>query len=241
MRVNRIAIMQPYFFPYIGYFHLIQAADTFVIYDNLKYTKKGWINRNRFLQNGSDATFSIPLKQASDYSSIDQREIADDFDRAKLLNRVRSAYGKAPHFDTAFDLFKRAIEFPEANLFNFIRHSLGLVCDFLDLRTPVIESSTIPIDQTAKGQDKVIAICKSLRATMYINAIGGTSLYSPDVFAENQLTLRFIQSENRVYSQFDHPFVPWLSILDVIMFNERDAVIGFVRDGYSLLTHSAAA
>ena len=94
----RLAIMQPYFFPYIGYFQLIAAVDMFIVYDNIKYTKKGWINRNRMLQNGKDVMFSLPLKSDSDYLDVCERELAADFNRDKLLNQFKGAYRRRPVF-----------------------------------------------------------------------------------------------------------------------------------------------
>ena len=100
----KIAIMQPYFFPYIGYFQLIHSVDLFVIYDNIQYTKKGWINRNRILRGGKDMLFSLPIKKASDYFNICDRELADNFDKHKLLNQIRGAYTRAPHFNKVFPI-----------------------------------------------------------------------------------------------------------------------------------------
>lgn len=229
--------MQPYFFPYIGYFHLLQAADSFVLYDNLEYTKKGWINRNRFLVNGSDALFSIPLRKASDYQNIDQREVSEQFDRRKLLNQMRSAYGKAPYFDSAIELFAEAIEHPDVNLYCFIKHSLILLCRYLGLETPIIDSSTVPIDHSTRGQDKVLDICDALGADRYVNAIGGVSLYDHASFEARGIELRFIESQIRPYPQFGHPFVASLSILDVLMFNPREVVQGWVQSDFRLVTH----
>src|ERR1700680_880113 len=98
----RTAIMQPYFFPYIGYFQLIDSVDLFIVYDNIKYTKKGWINRNRILLNGKDVTLSLPLKSDSDFLDIRDRELAADFNREKLVNQLSGAYRRAPYFRQVF-------------------------------------------------------------------------------------------------------------------------------------------
>ncbi|MCA9139312.1 MAG: WbqC family protein [Planctomycetales bacterium] len=241
MEEKRIAIMQPYFFPYIGYFHLLQAADTLVLYDNIQYTKKGWINRNRYLHDAADTVFSIPLRKASDYLCIDQREISVDFDRRKLLNRIRSAYQKAPHFASTFELFTHSVECSEPNLFRFIKHSLLLLRDHLGITTDIVDSSSIEVDHSARGQDRVLAICGALKASMYINAAGGTALYDQEAFETRGIELRFIQSENRTYQQFNHSFVPWLSILDVMMFNSLAAVQDFVQYGFSLFSNTSLA
>src|SRR2546425_10536248 len=107
--MKSLAVMQPYFFPYVGYFQLMNAADLFVVYDNIKYTKKGWINRNRILQNGKDVVFSIPLRKDSDSLHIRNREISADFKKAKLLNQIREAYRRSPHFERTFSLVERIV------------------------------------------------------------------------------------------------------------------------------------
>ena len=99
--------MQPYFFPYIGYFQLIQSVDVFIVYDNIKYTKKGWINRNRIQNAGREAVITLPLKNAPDHLDIREREIAEEFARDKLLNRISGAYRRAPHFGEVFPLVSR--------------------------------------------------------------------------------------------------------------------------------------
>ena len=232
--------MQPYFFPYIGYFQLIKAVDVFVLYDNIEYTKKGWINRNRFLLNGSDALFSIPLRKASDYDNIDQRQLSDDFDRRKLLNRIRAAYRKAPCITNAMELFRRAIEYQETNLFQYIKHSITMLCDALEIGTTIVDSSTVQIDHSARGQDKVLAICDALQATTYINAIGGVDLYQHDAFNEREIELQFIEPACHPYQQFEQPFVNRLSILDVLMFNSVETVRDLIVNDFALVTRPVA-
>lgn len=220
----RIAIMQPYFLPYIGYFQLINAVDTFVVYDNIQYTKKGWINRNRFLRNHADAVFSVPLKKDSDFLNVDQRSVAESFDATKLLNQLRAAYQKAPHFAQTMPVIETIIRHTETNLFRYVRQSILAVCEHLNINNRIVNSSTINIDHSLQGQDKVIAICKALGASVYVNPIGGTSLYSTAAFAERGMELRFLKSLPFEYPQFGKPFVPWLSIVDVMMFMNRDDI-----------------
>src|SRR5690349_10134683 len=114
----KLAIMQPYFFPYIGYFQLINASDLFIVYDNIQYTKKGWINRNRFLQNGKDVLFSIPLKKDSDYLDVRDRDLALDFNKTKLLNQIKAAYQRAPYMNETYPIIEEIIQFDDINLFS---------------------------------------------------------------------------------------------------------------------------
>lgn len=220
----KLGIMQPYFLPYIGYFQLIGAVDSFVVYDNIKYTKKGWINRNRLLLNGSDDAFSLPLKKGSDSLDIVEREISDSFDPVSMLNQFRGVYRKAPHFAPTYKLLEAILGQSTRNLFQYLRGSIEKCCEHLGITTKIIVSSSVAIDHSLKAQDKVIAICEALQAHVYINAIGGVGLYKPESFGRRGVELKFIRSREISYPQFGAPFVPWLSIVDVLMFNSVEEI-----------------
>jgi hypothetical protein len=222
----RIAIMQPYFFPYIGYFQLINAVDEFVIYDNIEFTKKGWINRNRILVNGLDAYITLPLKKGSDFLKINERYLADDWktESIKMLNRINEAYRKAPFFKETYEILETCIFFGDQNLFNFILNSVQNIKNYLNIKTKLIVSSTIPIDHRLKSEEKVIEICKQRGADIYINSIGGIELYDKERFKRNNLELQFQKANNFTYTQFNNEFIHWLSIIDVMMFNKKEEI-----------------
>lgn len=231
----KVAVMQPYFLPYIGYFQLIAAVDLFIVYDNIKFTKKGWINRNRYLSNGKDQTFTIPVKQGSDALDVRDREVAPDFDRDKLLNRFREAYRRAPCFTATFPLIEQAVCFAQGNLFDFIRHSIEIVCKHLGVQTELRASSRVQIDHELKKEHKVLALCAAVGATTYVNPIGGTELYSQDDFRRHNIELKFLRSRPFEYAQFGGPFVPWLSIVDVMMFNSLDTIRDDLLPNFDLI------
>jgi hypothetical protein len=231
----KLAIMQPYFLPYIGYFQLIASVDQFILYDNIKYTKKGWINRNRMLQNGSDVMFSLPLKKDSDSLEVVQRELAKDFNREKLLNQFKGAYSKALYFEQTMSLIEQIVRFQDNNLFAYLHHSIVQTCKHLGIATDIFVSSTIDIDHSLQNQKKVLALCQAARAKTYINAIGGMELYSKEIFQNEGIDLKFIKCQPLDYNQFVSPFVPWLSILDVLMFNPLDAVKNRIVTNYELI------
>lgn len=233
--MRRVAIMQPYFLPYIGYFQLIAAVDTFIVYDNIKYTKKGWINRNRLLQNGSDVMFSLPLKTDSDFLEVRERELAANFNRDKLLNQFAGAYRRAPYFAQTFVLLETIVRHEEHNLFRYLYHSILTLCAHLDIATEIRISSEIDIDHSLKSQNKVLALCAAVGAQRYVNAIGGMELYTPDSFREHGIELKFIRSQAFDYAQFGAAFVPWLSIIDVLMFNAKENVSKQIHEGFSLI------
>lgn len=233
---KRLAIMQPYFMPYIGYFQLINSVDEFVIYDNIQYTKKGWINRNRILVNGKDYLITLSLKKDSDYLDVVDRELSDSWskDRIKMLNLIKSAYNKSTQFEPVFALISKCLNNPEANLFRFIYDSIVLINEYLEISTPIVISSSIEIDHSLKSQDKVIELCKKQKADNYINSIGGVSLYNKDNFNQSGIQLNFIKSNQISYNQFTNKFLPWLSIIDVMMFNSKEEIQKYLNN-YTLI------
>lgn len=232
--IMKIAIMQPYFFPYIGYWQLINAVDKFVIYDNIQYTKKGWINRNRFLLNGKDEIFSIPLKKDSDYKNVVERIISPTFDKRSLISKFQNAYHKAPFKKEVLPLLEKIIYYENNNLFEYIYNSVLEICDYLEIKTEIIISSKINIDHSAKSKDKVIAIVKALNGSEYINPIGGVELYDKEEFESNGIKLNFLKANEIKYNQNMETFIPWLSILDVLMFNSKEEIKRMLED-YTLI------
>lgn len=231
----KVAIMQPYIFPYIGYFQLIAAVDAFVVYDNIKYTKKGWINRNRFLLNGEATTFSLPLRKDSDELDIRERRLSADFNRGKLLGQMREAYRKAPHFEATHALLEGVIGNPADNLFDYLHSGLNQTCEHLGIATPLLVSSTIDADHTLRSQERVIAIAKAVGASEYINPIGGLELYSKEEFEQHSLALGFQRSRPIEYPQFGERHVPWLSIVDVLMFNGAERTREFLLPQFDVV------
>jgi hypothetical protein len=223
----KIGIMQPYFLPYIGYFQLMNHVDKFVVYDNIKYTKKGWINRNRMLVNGTDQIFSLPIKKGSDYLNIDERFLADNFHKEsqKTLKKIQASYSKAPYFDEVYPLINRIFEFQDDNLFRFILNSIHLVKSYIKIPTEILVSSNLEIDHMLASQEKVIEISRSLGATIYVNPIGGIDLYKKMDFKKSGVDLQFLKTEFDFYKQFDYEFISGLSILDVLMFNSPQQVM----------------
>jgi hypothetical protein len=226
----KVAIMQPYFFPYIGYFQLINAVDTFVVYDDVNFIKKGWINRNNILVNNEQFLFTVALKSASQNKLINQISIDENSSwRIDLLKTIKLAYSKAPFFEQVFPLIQDIITKDEINISKLIIYSLNKICGFLSIKTNIIISSEIEKNNNLKGQDKIIEICKKLNATNYINASGGIALYDKNVFLDNNITLDFIKSSPIIYKQFENTFVPYLSIIDLMMFNSVEKINKFLK------------
>ena len=223
--MKRIAIMQPYFLPYIGYFQLMAAADKFVVFDDVNYINRGWINRNRLLLNGVAHTFTVPLRSASQNKLIFEIELDDNQSwREKLLRTIRQAYGKAPRYMQAYALMESLINYPSIKLDEFLLNSLREIVRYLSLDVKIVSSSRTYNNAHLKAQERILDICRQEQASTYINPIGGVDLYDRDDFSKQGVQLYFLRSRPINYSQGKGEHIPWLSIMDVLMFNEPDTV-----------------
>ncbi len=222
----KLAIMQPYFLPYIGYFQLINAVDKFVILDDVNYINKGWINRNRILVNGKAQLITIPLKEASQNKHISEIELINEINwKFKLLKTFEFNYKKAPNYKDIYPIIESIVLFEETNLSSYIHNSLLQICHYLDINTVIEATSSKYENGHLKAAEKIIDICLQENAQIYINPIGGTELYDKLMFEKNEIQLNFMQAERNEYKQFNYEFVPWLSMVDILMFNSIDRIM----------------
>ncbi|PLR90843.1 WbqC family protein [Bacillus sp. T33-2] len=222
----RIALMQPYLFPYIGYFQLIQAVDKFVIYDDVQYIKGGWINRNKILVNNQEFLFTFSIEQGKMQSKINERMLSSKYryEKEKFVKTIVQNYRKAPFFQDTIKLIDKILSSEQINLSNLIYKSILCLNEYLDIPTEVILSSSINKNGLGSAQDSVIEIVNLLRGNTYINAIGGVQLYSKHTFKMKDIDLLFLKPTEISYPQFGYPFISNLSIIDVLMFNSRDNI-----------------
>lgn len=216
----KLAIMQPYFFPYIGYFQLIQAVDEFVVYDDVNYIKAGWINRNNILAEDESQRITLETQGASQNRLINQ--VAVGANAKKLARTIEHRYSHAPYFKQVFPVIEEILLQNEKDLTKFLVYGLQRLSDVLGIHTEWIISSTLEKDSNLRGEDKILAICEELGATQYINMPGGKALYKRENFEAKDIHLSFIEPRAITYQQFSQDFVPNLSIIDVMMFNDFD-------------------
>lgn len=226
----KVGIMQPYFMPYIGYFQLMKAVDKYVIYNDVNYINRGWVARNNILINERKQLFTIKLQGASQNKHFTEIQVLDDL--KKLTKTLEMNYSKAPFFQPTMELMNKIFSFPEKRLDLFIKNSFEEILTYLKIDTELILSSNIKKDDSLKGQDKILDICKRLKADTYYNAIGGKELYDKKEFAKSGISLCFLRTnENLQYKQFSKmDFIPNLSIIDVLMFNSVEEVNGMLDD-----------
>ena len=227
----KVGIMQPYFFPYIGYWQLINEVDRFVVLDDVDYKKRGWISRNYILINGKESLINLNVKKPERYSLINEIELFDyDSTRLKIMKKIELAYGRAPFFKDAFSVIESINMKDVGSLTEYLVFAIKSICSYIGIETDIIISSDIEKRSELRRQDRIIDICKRLDASQYINPIGGTSLYSDKSFQEEGIELSFLRCDEIHYRQFNDEFVSNLSIIDVMMFNPPDKINEMLKE-----------
>lgn len=230
----KLAVMQPYFLPYFGYFQLMASVDKFVVLDDVNYIQRGWINRNRLLINGEAHTFTIPLSGASQNRRICDIELTAGPWQVKLIKKIRQTYSNAPYFKPVFELFEKIITMKALSLNEYLVFSLHQLTQQMGISTLIEPSSRVYKNSELKGQQRIIDICRREHADTYINASGGVDLYDLNLFEASDVRLKFMHPSTIRYRQFGKPFVPNLSILDVLMFNSPGSVTNLLWGNDSL-------
>lgn len=223
----KLAVMQPYIFPYIGYFQMVNVVDKFIFYDDVNYIKQGWINRNKILVSGKGLLFTVPLIKPTSFALINKTEINFDIYpswKLKFLQTLKQSYTKAPHFNAVYDLVEEILSRSHDSISALAIDSIRSVSEYLLIKTDFKISSENYRNQGLEKQNRLIDICKVEGANHYINAAGGQELYNQENFQKVDINLDFITSLPVEYKQFENEFVPWLSIIDVLMFNNISEV-----------------
>ena len=222
----KLAVMQPYFFPYIGYFQVMNAVDKYIVYDDVNYIKGGRINRNTILVGGAAKPINLLLDGASPNKLINEIELLHDkVAEAKFLKTLTMNYSKAPYFETVFPMIEKIMNDPEKNLAVFHYNTFKVLCEYMGITTELILSSTLDKDCSLKSAEKLYHICEIMNAGEYYNSINGQELYSHEEFEKRGLKLHFLKAnDDIVYKQFKNEFVPNLSIIDVMMFNSVEEI-----------------
>lgn len=219
----KVALMQPYFFPYIGYFQLIHAVDEFIVFDQAQYIRRGWINRNRLLTAHKESIYiNVPVHKAPRETKIKDIVIDSTSNWKETMYHHLSYYRKAPNYAFVMNFLNDCFNSNHSNLSELNTSLLKKVCDLLEINTKfTVLSERFPMLNEINAPDEWgIEVSKALNATTYINAIGGMEFYDQQKYKANGLDIEFIKTDLKPYKQFRDVFVPGLSIIDVMMFNQ---------------------
>lgn len=215
---NKIIVaMQPYFFPYEGYFQLLASADEIVLLDDVQFTRKGWINRNRIARD-QELQISIPVSANSRSALISEMEISPSFFPGQLIKQLEHTYSKSENFEEIISLLKVVINNDDVRLCSWLRNSLEVINTYLGISTKILYSSEIDPSPSARGSQRIINLCEKRNATTYVNLSGGRNLYSHEEFSNRNIELKFIESNLSKYPRKNQSFIPALSIIDLMMY-----------------------
>ena len=242
----KLAIMQPYFMPYIGYFQAISAVDKYILYSNLNFIKESWMNRNRVLmRDGKIVTITVPLKSKSSYSMIYDVEIDNSKPwKEKMLKTIQMCYSKKPFYKEIFDLLNSMLTPEYTHLKDLNNSTIVSISHYLDIQTVIdvdnsrfldMEKGMVNIEEDysdlpyllktkpIRKVARVIEMCRREGSNDFYNAIGGQELYSKEEFKQYDIRLNFVRTNNIEYRQDSKKgeFVSNLSIIDVLMNNGK--------------------
>ena len=228
---DRIAIMQPYLFPYIGYWQLIQAVDLYVVADNVHYIKHHWINRNRILGEGNQPhPFGIEISHANGERPISETKRVVSRKQAEYLCRVlKFYYSKAPYYKEAMEVIKPILMDEEADLTRYLVKQLKEVSRYLGIGTEIILLSDVTERGDCTAPEIIRRVCELLGHSTFTSSINGNKYYDKESFRKMGINLEFlVRDEDICYKQRCDKFVPDLSIIDAMMYCSREELHGMI-------------
>jgi hypothetical protein len=231
--INTLGIMQPYFFPYLGYFQLIASVERGVIFDTAQYARKSWMNRNRILDGkGGWQYINVPVSTTLGTSIKETTVIDHSAALQRILGQLELYRGKSPFYRQVVELVKSAFGAVKNNSISDLNtQSLNVVCDYLDLGFEWVPHSAMnlqlpPIEHPGQW---ALEISSQLEAGRYINAPGGRGIFVASEWQERGIELRFLDLSTFIYATGPFPFIENLSILDVLMWNEPGEIVAYIR------------
>lgn len=217
-----LAVMQPYIFPYIGYYQLVYSADIFISYDDVSFIKQGYINRNNILANGNPLRFTLPVIGASSNALIQNLEYSNS---KKILRTIAQAYARAPYFGDVFPIIELVFNQENRSVAHINSLSIQVVFEYLNIDKKILIASQIDYDRTKERADRLIELSKVHCCEQYVNSPGGRELYQKEYFQKKGVKLNFIESQIQPYAQNSDVFVPYLSMIDILMNCSKEEVI----------------
>lgn len=217
--MKKIAIMQPYFLPYIGYFQIIAAVDLFVFYDDVNFIKGGWINRNKIIINNEPNFITVPVQNASSNKLIRDTYVKKNQRQFLLLEKkIEQRYKKAPYFASVFPMIQNIIKGEYTTISELSISSIKTISNYLSIPTEfVISSEKFSNTRDYHRSERLAKICEELSAKTYINAIGGKHLYDKNEFAERGIELQFLKPEGFNDHNLQSSLIN-MSILHILMY-----------------------
>jgi hypothetical protein len=222
----KIAIMQPYFFPYLGYFSLIVSCELFIVFDPVQYIRKGWINRNRILKKGGGVKYiNLPIVKTPRDTLISEIRMNNQINwKASIIQNLDYYRLNAPYYHDVAQLLEECFDQDTENLTQFLTVCLQKTCAYLGIsfHSKIYSKEKIQHPKPMNAGDWAFYISKFYNASTYHNPIGGRDIFNPEKFEKSGIQLLFIENRLNQYDQAITQFIPGLSIIDVMMFNSKE-------------------
>lgn len=229
--------MQPYIFPHIGYFQLINAVDKFILLDTVQFIRHGWIERNRILKQDNGWIYiKIPLEKHSRNTQIKDIKIRKENWQDKIFAQLQQYKKKAKYYNNVIELLSNILEKKYETITELNYEIIKSICSYLEIKTPVsiFSENNLEIEKVNNAGEWALNISKKVKAGTYINPVGGKKLFDKEKFTNNNIELKFIVANNISYSQKRENFEDGLSIIDVMMFNSPEE-IKIMLEKYTLI------
>ncbi|XAM40831.1 hypothetical protein TPELB_11410 [Terrisporobacter petrolearius] len=231
----KVGIMQPYFFPYIGYFSLINSVDKFILLEDVQFIKRGWIERNRILSQNSEWNYiKVPLKKHSQNTLICDIKIKNDDNwKEKILSQLVHYKKNAKYYFKTIELVKECLSIQTDSITELNKHILVEICNYLDIKTDIIifDSKNTPIIKPNSPDEWALNICLSLgNIHTYMNPEGGKIFFDTQKYKSKNIDIKFIKQNLKSYDQSKAEFIEGLSIIDLLMFNSKEEVKNMLCD-----------
>lgn len=235
----KIGIMQPYFFPYIGYFSLIKNTDKFILFDPVQFIRHGWIERNRVLKPQLGWQYiAVPLVKHELSTAIKDVRINNSEDwKNRLLAQLQHYKKKSPFYKQTIEVVQKGLDIETDSIVQLNYLTLKAVCDYLEIPfdCEIFSEMNLEIEQVNAPDEWALNICKALGYKEYWNPPGGMEFFDPKKYEEAGIDLKFQKVNVQPYPQRRGPenIETGLSIIDVMMFNSPE-VIKDMLDDYEL-------
>jgi hypothetical protein len=237
----KLGIMQPYFFPYIGYFQLMAAVDRWISFDDIQFIDKGWVNRNRILHpdvNKEWQYITLPLEKRGRFDKICEISIKSDAKwREQMLGKLSSYKRKAPNYKSTIDFVTSCFDTDETNLSRFLTRTLRMTAEYLGIETPIEVQSqmNLTLNEVEHSGQWALRISEKLGATEYINPHSGADIFKEREFDASCIKLTFLKPHLELYAQRQDYFIEGLSIIDVMMWNDREKISEMLTRGFEMI------
>jgi hypothetical protein len=234
----KLAIMQPYFFPYLGYFGLIKHSDRFIIFEIVQFMRHGWIERNRILKVGEGWQYiRAPLAKHSQKTAIKEVRINNnELWQNKILQQLVHYKHRSPYYKEVIGFLENALSFKTDSITELNAHLLAETCKYIGISfcREIFSEMNIAIEKASAADEWAINICKALAADTYINPPGGMDIFDRGKYVRANINLQFLKVNLKPYKQWGGTFEKALSIIDVMMFNKPEEIQAMLDD-YQIL------